>query len=217
MSPHHAAAQPAPPGGIDWEAAPEFGRRETILKVLRRLHQLHPGPVNLIETGTLRNESDRGCSGDGWSTVAWGWYAQQTGGRCWTVDVEAGAIETCRRKTEPYRQAIEYVVQDSVAFLRDWTERNRGPVQLLYLDSLDYHDHLREQSERHHLQEVEALFPSLATPALVLMDDTRPTEERDQQGRLQFWGKAALAAPYLLDRGFEVEWAEEGQALLSRL
>ena len=65
--------------------------------------------------------------------------------------------------------------------------------------------------------EVEALFPCLATLSLVLMDDTRPTEDRDQQGRLQFWGKAALAAPYLLDRGFEVEWAEEGQALLSRL
>jgi hypothetical protein len=55
---------------MNWEQAPEFGRRETLLRTLRHLHRWHPRRACVVETGTLRNEAAR--EGDGWSTVAWG-------------------------------------------------------------------------------------------------------------------------------------------------
>src|SRR5690242_3337215 len=59
---------------VNWDEAPEFGRRETLLRTLRYLHRLRRGPVTIVETGTLRNDTASGREGDGWSTVAWGWY-----------------------------------------------------------------------------------------------------------------------------------------------
>jgi hypothetical protein len=221
-----------------WGEALEFGRRETILRALRRLWELHPGPVTIIETGTLRNDSPQGRDGDGWSTVAWGWYASQVGGKVYTVDVDAGALAVCHRVTAPYAAVIEYVLADSVAFLEAWSSRvrdaSRSPqpgapaapiphsafrtlhsqVHLLYLDSMDYFAHQREESETHHLAEAEAALPSLAWPALVLLDDTGPVgETRSPEA---YTGKGAHAVPYLLERGFAPEWCEQGQVLLVR-
>src|SRR5205823_1369291 len=154
------------------EEAPPFGRRETILRAFVRLRGLHPGPATIVETGTLRNDSPSGLSGDGWSTMAWGWYCRRYGGRVYTVDVNAENLAVCRRVTERYAELIEYVESDSVEFLRRWDRDERGPIHFLYLDSLDYID--RAASEEHHLREAEAALPSLATPALVLIDDTHP-------------------------------------------
>ena len=70
----------------DWVAAPEFGRRSSILHALRMLDAWRDGPPCIVETGTLREDNSHGCSGDGWSTAAWAWYCSLTGGRVWTVD-----------------------------------------------------------------------------------------------------------------------------------
>jgi hypothetical protein len=85
----------------------------------------------------------------------------------------------------------------------------------LYLDSLDYHD--VTASESHHLAEAEAALPVLSTPGLVLIDDTRPIGDptRDEACP-SFTGKGARAVPFLCRHGFRIEWAEDGQALLSR-
>src|SRR6266852_4177820 len=115
---------------MNWEEAPEFGRRETLLRALRHLYQLYPRHACIVETGTLRNDAAR--EGDGWSTVAWGWYCAQTGGKAVTVDINPDALAVCRRLTAPYAAALEYVEGDSVAFLRQWSEEQRGAIHLLY-------------------------------------------------------------------------------------
>ena len=60
---------------MDWNQPPDFGRRETLLRTLRHLHRLYPRGACIMETGTLRNEA--ALEGDGWSTVAWGWFCTQ--------------------------------------------------------------------------------------------------------------------------------------------
>jgi len=77
---------------MDWNSAPAFGRRETLLRTLQKLAEVHPGPVCLVETGTLRDDNPRALAGDGWSTLAFGWYAAQTGGRLYTVDCDPAAL-----------------------------------------------------------------------------------------------------------------------------
>ncbi len=66
---------------MDWNSAPEFGRRDTLLYALRRCNQVLDKPAVIVEIGTSRDERPEACDGDGWSTRAWGWYAQQTGVR----------------------------------------------------------------------------------------------------------------------------------------
>ena len=197
---------------MNWEEAPEFGRRETLLRTLRHLHQLYPRHARIVETGTLRNEAAR--EGDGWSTVAWGWFCAQTGGKAYTVDINPDALVVCRRLTAPYAAALEYVTSDSVAFLRQWSEEQRGAIHLLYQDSFDYHD--QAASEAHHLAEAEVALPVLATPCLVLFDDTHAEREPGGDGGRRCGGKGARAIPFLLEHGFRIEWSEGGQVLLSR-
>ena len=115
----HAAPSPAP----NWERAPQFGRRETLLRALRALNAFHPGPATIVETGTLRDDQPQACHGDGWSTVAWGWYAAQTGGRAVTVDNDPKAIAVARKHTRDYAGSIEYAAVES---LRSSSAGRRG-------------------------------------------------------------------------------------------
>jgi len=106
----------------------------------------------------------------------------------------------------------KYVHSDSLDFFRWWAEEEPGPIHLLYLDSLDYHDHAAR--EAHHSAEAEAALPFLAARCLALIDDTSPSGEVD--GAPTFGGDGLRAIPFLLERGFRIVWAEAGQVLLER-
>ncbi|HLK57760.1 MAG TPA: class I SAM-dependent methyltransferase [Chthonomonadaceae bacterium] len=188
---------------LNWNEAPAFGRRKTLLATLERLHQLHPGPACIVETGTIRDDRSGACAGDGWSTIAWGWYASQTGGKVYTIDIAPQAIETCKRLTVGYAAHLDYVCADSLKFLSQWNTADQGAIHLLYLDSFDYHD--QEKSEAHHLAEVKAALPALAPACLVLFDDTRPSGPAAEDGVLPLAGKGARAIPFLLEQGFTLE------------
>jgi hypothetical protein len=114
-----------------------------------------------------------------------------------------------------YDHSPEGQRKKSVAFLRGWDRQARGPIHLLYLDSLDYHDY--PQSEAHCLAEAEAALPALAPACLILIDDTRPDREEWREGEAlpPLWGKGARAVPFLVEQGFVIEQLD-GQALLTR-
>jgi hypothetical protein len=199
---------------LRWVDAPPFGRRTALLRALRALHAMRPGPATIVETGTIRDGRPQACQSDGWSTLAWGWYAAETGGRAFTVDVSAEALALCRRITAEYAASIEFVQADSVAFLRDWSRERPGSIDLLYLDSLDYFD--PEASEAHALAEAEAAMGALSPACLVLFDDTHPAGPAANGGLPPLRGKGARAVPYLLAQGFERASLADGQALLVR-
>jgi hypothetical protein len=102
---------------IDWDALPDGGRRETFLRALRTLHDViaRGRKVCIVETGTARGTSAESRSGDGWSTVTWGWYCSQAGGRVYSIDIDPKAIETSRELTREYADYLEYVQSDSLA------------------------------------------------------------------------------------------------------
>jgi len=194
----------------DWSQAPQFGRRDTLLATMHRLHEIHPGPSCIVETGTLRSDGHNHLVGDGWSTIAWGWFADITGGACYTVDLNGDAIDVCCRMTAGYADSIGYVVADSVEFLSKWNVQECGKIDLLYLDSLDYIDYAA--SEAHSLAETTAALHALADRCLILFDDTSQSPDSPRA----YSGKGARAVPFLMDLGFVVDWATGGQVLLSR-
>jgi hypothetical protein len=200
---------------MNWEQAPQFGRRATVLRTLRTLDRVCPGAACIVESGTLRDASPQARNSDGWSTIAWGWYSAQTGGKLYTIDIDPRNLAVCRQMTAPYASAIEYVVADSLQFLRQWDRRQRGAIHLLYLDGPDPEAGPQGESEEHHRAAAEAALPSLAPRCLVLLDDTIPAGTLPG-GVARFAGKGALAIPLLLAHGFTIEWAEARQVLLSR-
>src|SRR5579862_6331625 len=174
------------PVNVDFSTAPSIGRRDSIIRALRRLHQICPGPATIVETGTLRDDREIARQGDGWATLAWGWYAAQSGGKAVTVDLDPEAIKVCKRVTAEYAKSLEYVIADSVGYFEGrgnkgtkGTRGTKGPIHLLYLDSLDYVD--KERSEEHSLAEVKAALPLLAPVCLVLFDDTRVCEDHESR------------------------------------
>ena len=138
----------------------------------------------------------------------------QTGGKVYTVDCDPDALAICRRVTAPYADFIEYVQTDSLVFLQGWNPAERGHIDLLYLDSLDYVDH--EESEERHLAEAEAALPVLAPASLVLIDDTFHDAEFVGADPPRFTGKGTRTIPFLLEKSYRLEWCAGGQVLLSR-
>jgi hypothetical protein len=101
---------------------------------LNLIHQGRRKPherLTIVETGTTRLENDWGA---GMSTVLFGDYLKHYGGKLYTVDIEPRNIELCKKVTEEFKDNIEYVVGDSVEFLKKLDDR----IDLLYLDSIDY-------------------------------------------------------------------------------
>lgn len=103
----------------------------TFQLALNLLRQKHPNPV-IIETGCQRLKEDLGA---GMSTSIFGEYCKRYNGKLYTVDLIESNLNICKQCTTDYSNKIEYVLSDSVAWLKD----SQGiTADLLYLDSWDH-------------------------------------------------------------------------------
>src|ERR1019366_4206150 len=157
---------------------------------------LSASPKVFVECGC---QSTTLLHSQGMSTAIWAAVARRCGARLWTVDHNADAIKQCRQLTSGYDN-IDYVVRDSVEFLRDFNHR----IDFLYLDSCDFFEHCKEASRCHQRAEIEAAFPKLAPGAVVLLDDasvqrwfTRTLDGIDVQG------STLLSHQFLIQHGAE--------------
>jgi predicted O-methyltransferase YrrM len=144
----------------------------------------------IVETGTARQPNNWG--GDGQSTVVFGAWCQRYGGRMWTCDLSEQAIAASRQVSASVKDRIEYVVSDSVEFLRNFKE----PIDLLYLDSYDFpldgSDH--NPSQDHAVREAHAALPHLHNQSIILVDDCG----------LPHGGKGGKVVPFLMGEGWQV-------------
>jgi hypothetical protein len=191
---------PRPPAhatDLAWFAAAyggRLGRRyQTMSTALELLLERSDRNRIIAETGCVRERNDYSA---GYSTVLFGEFLARHGGRLHTVDLSVKNIATCRRLTKRYASQTTYHVGDSVGFLASWQRQQAGPIDLLYLDSFDYpespDDPLRDASQQHCRNELEAALPALAASAVVLIDD----------GDLPGGGKPKLAKERLAQLGW---------------
>lgn len=124
---------------------------------------------NFIETGTTRKTiythpkvEDRAA--DGSSTLLFADYASIYGGKVWTCDINPQNIENCKIATQEYSHLINYIVDDSVNFLKNLDAR----IDFLYLDSLDSESSLAHE---HQLKEIQAAYGKLHQNSVILLDD----------------------------------------------
>lgn len=141
------------------------GRYPTMAKAL----ELMTGRI-MVETGTVRMKDDWGA---GMSTLVFGDYAKTLGAHLFTVDIEPKNIAMSEEITGEFKDAITYVVNDSLAFLREFNQT----IDFLYLDSMDCPEYDEEHSPRllasqiHQRNELIAAWDKLRTGSVILLDD----------------------------------------------
>jgi hypothetical protein len=183
---------------------PETGRNTSFTRVLLTLAATFDHPINIVETGCIRNNTDECRFGDGWSTLNWEYHARETDSRVYVVDIDENHLNKAKIVVPP-SDYVEYTKQDSVAYLSAFKE----PIHLLFLDSYDYvgdAENVRRCQE-HSVNELKAAWDMLADTCFVLIDDVFND---------QFDGKGKLSIPYLLENGFELIHCEDSQAFLGR-
>lgn len=150
------------------------------------------GGNNIVETGTIRMLDD--MAGGGYSTLLFGDYAQHYGKKFWTVDILPEAIELSKQETKDFNSNTNFVISDSVEFLKNFPET----IDLLYLDSMDCPEYdepdspLLQASQQHQLNEIMAAEDKLHDNSVILLDDNNFSNG----------GKCKLSVPYLISKGW---------------
>jgi hypothetical protein len=147
------------------EFSPRLGctRRWEAFQVLARALLEKGGPVYIGETGTVRTLDN--WVGDGQSTRIWDWIVSRVGGEAFSVDLDPN----CTRLALSLCPRVAAFTDDSIRFLANNHSRLKT-LDLLFLDSCDFHPrpHL---SELHHVGELAAAYPYLASGCLIAVDD----------------------------------------------
>tara|TARA_Y100000768_G_scaffold385983_1_gene373327 strand:+ start:3669 stop:4235 length:567 start_codon:yes stop_codon:yes gene_type:complete len=125
---------------------------------------------NIVETGTARGKIKffffrKFNWKDGMSTIMLAEYAKFINGKLHTCDISKKNIENAKKFTKSFKNYINFYVNDSVSFLKDFNEK----IDLLYLDSFDGHD--SKLASEHQLKEAEASINKLHLNSLILLDD----------------------------------------------
>lgn len=185
---------------LDWFAK-KYERRlgarfATFERALELLLDRTGASRTIVETGCVRERNDFSA---GYSSVLFGEFLEHHGGHLHSVDISERNVAICRKLMRRYARLATCYVADSIAFLRGWPALSANtPIDLLYLDSLDYpvyNEMPRELSQQHCLGELEAALPSLSPRAIVLIDDA------DLPGG----GKPLLARKRLEELGWHCE------------
>jgi len=147
---------------------------------------------NIVETGTIRMLDD--MAGGGYSTLIYGDYAQHYNKKFWTVDILPEAIELSKKETEGFNSNTNFVISDSVEFLKNFPEK----IDLLYLDSMDCPEYDEPDSpaliasQEHQLNEIKAAWDRLHDKSIILLDDNN----------FENGGKCKLSVQFLIENGW---------------
>ena len=140
-------------------------RSETFRRVFEILEAMDKTRYTIVETGCARKEDN--WVGDGQSTILFDRFVNHHDGFVLTVDIDGDA---CTRLRSRVSEKVTVTCSDSVAYLRSLT--HSADIDLLYLDAYDFDIRDPHPSSMHHLFELCAAMPLLASGTLVVVDDT---------------------------------------------
>lgn len=146
--------------GAPYVPGDKFSRWEAFEFIAQELLSRNK-PLSILETGTLRTTNN--WHGYGQSALLWDWLVQQTGGKGWSIDIDARMCMFARN----HCKHLKVVCSDSVKFLREFSE----PLDLLYLDSYDWSEEKQISSSLHHIAELASMWDDLPAGCLIAVDD----------------------------------------------
>lgn len=163
------------------------GRYETFHEALSLMDERNVQTI--VETGTERWQIEKySFDGDGGSTIIFGHWATINHAQMYSVDINKTHVEYALNNTKEYESNLKIVLNDSVAFLKNFPHQ----IDFLYLDSYDYDEQNPVPSQEHCLREIQAAYDKLTTNSIVMIDDCN----------IPGGGKGYLAIKYLLSKGW---------------
>lgn len=156
---------------FDAEYAGKLGLRgETFRKAFAILEAMDKVSYSIVETGCARKDD---WYQDGQSTLLFDRFVNHWDGAVRTVDIDEKACAYLRGRVSG---KVTVTCGDSVAYLRSLLGEEDLHLDLLYLDSYDLDWRNPHPAALHHLHELCAVMPLLASGTLVMVDDTARTQ-----------------------------------------
>ena len=159
---------------FDAEYAEKLGLRgETFRSAFSILEAMEKSSYSIVETGCARTEGN--WYGDGQSTILFDRFVNHWDGSVRTVDINPESCAWLRGKVSG---KVTVTCSDSVAYLRELVRSDELDIDFLYLDSFDLDWRNPHPAALHHLHELCAIMPLLASGTLVMVDDTATSQAR---------------------------------------
>ena len=170
-----------------------FGKRRDTFLMTMNIMSKNKSTV-LLETGVARHGLEYSKS-DGASTIIFGQYAKNNGGKLYSVDINHNNIEVCQKSLNEMNISshVELTTSNSIDYLKKFPHK----VDFLYLDSYDYNRYdtqIINESQLHHLNEIKAIENKLHQSSIILIDDCH----------LPGGGKGVKAINYLQSKGWQI-------------
>lgn len=161
-------------------------RHLSFAKIFEYLQNLHR-PFRIVETGCIRADND--WAGAGYSTFLFGLFAKRFNSTLQSIDLSAQNINYAKTACATLIN-VSFCEADSVAAISSLSHL----VDFFYLDSMDAN--VPGHAE-HGLREAQSCVNKITADGLIAIDDTI-----NDGGK--FFGKGALAVPWLLDNGWKI-------------
>ena len=169
---------------LDWVRSLANRRERTMECAINDF--LSNGWSNIVETGCFRGNTADGCS-----TLILAKTASIVGGTFVSIDISKDHLEMARKflaeRDREVLKSTQFILSDSIVALSGL----KGPIDLLYLDSLDFEEGNPIQSQVHQLAEMGSVYAKMSTGGGVLLDDFD----------LPHQGKCGLTPRFLEQRG----------------
>lgn len=192
-----------------------INRMEYYRYVLNKLYSLNR-PIIILETGTMWNglENNQGA----FTLIFADFIKNYTGGKLITIDISELHMKNCKEYTKNFSDYIEYVISDSVTYLKSLDDDIVKNIDFIFFDSYDLNLTDPLPSEIHHLRELLAVYDRLSETVLLAVDDNLMPNSwiewiiNDMDGNIiektivesnnEIIGKGTLINRFLLDNGW---------------
>jgi hypothetical protein len=94
-----------------------------------------------------------------------------TGGKLITIDISNEHISNCKEYTKNFSSVIDYVVSDSVSYLKSLDDDFIKKIDFIFFDSYDLNLIDPLPSEIHHFRELLSVYDRLSDSVLLAVDD----------------------------------------------
>lgn len=126
-------------------------------------------PLHILETGTMWAPLEENMGA--FTLIMADLIKNHTGGRIYTVDISEKSIDLCKKHTKEFADSIEYVLSDSIAYLKGLSDEFVFNLDLIYLDSFDFNVPLPHDSANHNLKELLSIFYRMNHNCSIAIDD----------------------------------------------
>lgn len=145
------------------------GRGSKLIFMLEKLEKKLKRNMKIVETGTIRNDSERHHLGDGWSTYYIAQFVRNSADRhdheFISIDLKTDVAEAFLR-----REGMEHQVKLVQDNSNNALPKIEGPLDFVYLDSANNADQI--------FNEFELVQPKLLDTSVVVVDDIKTNKPK---------------------------------------